>query len=108
MSPVYPGWFHVASLADHLRKGENEQALDEARKFNLPGWFWDPLVRAATLGHTGRIKQAQAAYRELLAINPDFEKNALYYVNAVFMDDTVIKRLFEGLYNAGLPEIKSP
>ena len=68
----------------------------------MPGWFWDPLLRAAILGQMGRIKQAQTAYNELLTINPDFETNAVYYVHALLMDDTLIERLFEGLCMAGL------
>jgi tetratricopeptide (TPR) repeat protein len=108
MAPVYPGWFQFVPFADYFRKAKYEQALVEARKINMSGWFWDPLLRAATLGQMGRIKQAQAAYCELLAINPDFEKNSTYYINAVLMDDTLIERLFEGLYRAGLSEIKSP
>jgi len=102
MAPVYPGWFHFVPFANYFRKGECEQALLEAKKINLPGWFWDPLLRAAILGQMGRIKQAQTAYNELLTINPDFETNAVYYVHALLMDDTLIERLFEGLYMAGL------
>ena len=102
MAPVYPGWFHFVPFANYFRKGECEQALLEAKKINLPGWFWDPLLRAAILGQMGRIKQAQTAYNELLTINPDFETNAVYYVHALLMDDTLIERLFEGLYKAGL------
>jgi tetratricopeptide (TPR) repeat protein len=121
MAPVYPGWFQFVPFTDYFLKGKYEKALVEARKINMPGWFWDPLMRAATLGKMDRIKQAQAAYCELLAINPDFEaycellainpdfeKNSTYYINAVLMDDTLIERLFEGLYRAGLSEIKSP
>lgn len=104
MAPVYPHWFHFVPFADYMLKGEYEQALVEAKKFNMPGWFWDPLLRTAALGQMGRIKQAQATFCELLTINPDFEKNGSYYVNAVIMDATLIERLFEGLYKAGHSE----
>ncbi|MBT8331628.1 MAG: hypothetical protein KJP06_04795 [Deltaproteobacteria bacterium] len=108
MGPVYPGWFHFVPFADYFLKGKYEQALVEAKKINMTGWFWDPLLRTAALGQMGRIKHAQAAYSELLTINPDFEKNASYYVYAVLMDDTLTERLFEGLYKAGLSKMKSP
>ena len=36
------------------------------------------------------------------------KRNARYYVHAMLMDDTLIERLFEGLYRSDLSEIKRP
>jgi adenylate cyclase len=102
MAPFFPGWFHFIPFARHFQSGKYEQALIEADKINLSNWFWDPLVRAATLGQLGRSEQAQAAYNELLAIKPNFDAEAHYFVNALLMDEVLIEGLFEGLGKAGL------
>ncbi len=102
MAPLYPGWFHFIPFASHFRSGEYKQALIQAEKINLPAWFWDPLVRAATLGQLGRIEQAQAACNELLTIKPNFDAEANYFIEALLMDQVLIEGLFEGLAKAGI------
>ena len=69
---------------------------------NLTDWFWQPLVRAATLGQLGRTEQAWAAYSELLSFKPNFDDEAGYFINALLMDKVLIEGLFEGLAKAGL------
>lgn len=108
MAPLYPGWFHFIPFAQHFRSGDFEQALAEANKLNLPDWLWQPLTLAATLGQLGRIETAQRAYKHLLAIKPDFEAKADYFINALLMDEVLIEGLIEGLQKAGLKTSKSP
>ena len=102
MGPAFPGWFHFIPFASRFREGNYDEAFLEAKKIYLPKWFWDPLVRAATLGQLDLRGQAHEALKELLAIMPNFGAEADYFIHALLMDDVLIEGLFEGLYKAGL------
>ena len=36
LNPYHPSWFHLAPFMDYYRRGEYENALAEALKFNFP------------------------------------------------------------------------
>ncbi len=61
LNPYHPSWFHLAPYMDYYRRGEYENALAEALKFNFPELFLDPMMRAAALGRLGRQNEAKAA-----------------------------------------------
>ena len=105
LNPHSPGWYHSLALLDAYRQGRFQEALVAANKFNRPGLFWDPLLRAAVLGQLGRKEKASAALQELLALRPDFPRRgrALMY-RALFSDENV-EMLLDGLYKAGLGRV---
>jgi adenylate cyclase len=104
LNPYYPTWFHFPYYLDHYRNGDYEKALEEAERFGLPDFFWNPLLHAAALGQLGLKKQAHAAYQQLLRLQPDFPEQARFYVSCFVMQDDLIDRMLEGLKKAGLTE----
>ena len=72
----HAGWMHFAPLWEHFHKGEYEQALERANRVDIPGLFWPYLVAASACGHLGRRAEAQAAVRDLLALDPEFAAHA--------------------------------
>ena len=72
----HAGWMHFAPLWDHFHKGEYEQALECANRVDVPGLFWPFLVVASACGHLGRRAEAEAAVRDLLALDPEFAAHA--------------------------------
>src|SRR5712691_9511967 len=70
----HAGWMHFAPLWEHFHKGEYEQALERANRVDVPGLFWPYLVVASACGHLGR--RAEAAVRDLLALDPEFAAHA--------------------------------
>jgi len=44
MSPVYPIWYHFPIAWDYYYNGDYEKALAEARKIDMPDYYWDPGV----------------------------------------------------------------
>ncbi|MBT8364845.1 MAG: hypothetical protein KJP23_09075, partial [Deltaproteobacteria bacterium] len=72
LNPYHPSWFHLAPFMDYYRSGEYENAFAEALKFNFPGLYLDPMMRAAALSQMGRAPEAKTAVGELLELEPDF------------------------------------
>ena len=87
---------------DYYRRGEYENALAEAQKFNFPGLYLDPMMRAATLGELGRQKEATTAVSQLLELEPDFATCGPQLISRYVKVDALIDRIIEGLRKAGL------
>jgi adenylate cyclase len=102
LNPYHPTWFHLASYMDYYRRGDYENALGEALKFNYPELYLDPLMRAAALGRLGRPKEAKKAVDQLLKLEPDFAARGRLLVNRYVKVDELIDMLIEGLRKAGL------
>ena len=102
LNPHHPGWFHLVPFMDCYRRGEYENAFAEALKFNYPEVFWDPVMRAATLGQIGRQNEAKTAVSQLLKLEPDFATRGRWLIRRYVKVDSLIDRIVEGLRKAGL------
>ena len=90
---------------DCYRRGEYENALAEALKFNYPELFWDPLVRAAALGRLGRHDEAKTAVGQLLKLEPDFATRGRLLISRYVKVDDLVDTIIEGLRQAGLADL---
>ena len=106
LNPYHPTWFHMAPFMDLYNRGEHENALTEALKFNFPEIYLDPMMRAAALGQLGRQDEANAAMNQLLKLVPDFETRGRGVIGLYVKVDVLIDKLIEGLRKAGLVELK--
>ncbi|HEX6729824.1 MAG TPA: protein kinase [Pyrinomonadaceae bacterium] len=102
LNPNHAGWMHFAPLWDHFHKGEYEQALECANRVDVPGLFWPYLVMASACGHLGRSTEAEAAVRDLLALDPEFAKHARSNVGTWHFASGLMDPILEGLRKAGL------
>ncbi len=102
LNPRCPNWFHLIPFLMHFEKGEYEPALSEANALGIPDLFWDPLIKAATLGHLGRVEQARKSIDALITLRPDFVENASHYIGMFILSDSIRERLHDGLRAAGL------
>ena len=98
----HAGWMHFAPLWDHFHKGEYEQALECANRVDVPGLFWPFLVVASACGHLGRRAEAEAAVRDLLALDPEFAAHARSNVETWHFASGLMEPILEGLRKAGL------
>jgi adenylate cyclase len=105
LNPYHPSWFHLAPFMDYYRRGDFEEALEEALKFNYPGLFWDPLLRAAALGRLGRQDEADSAIKQLLELVPDFAARGRAIISGYVKVDDLVDRIVEGLREAGLADL---
>jgi adenylate cyclase len=106
LNPYHPSWFHLAPFMDYYRRGEYENALAEALKFNFPEVYWDPVMRAAALGRLGRHDEAKAAVSQLLELEPDFATRGRWLISRYVKVDDLIDTLIEGLRKAGLADLE--
>ncbi|HJZ12321.1 MAG TPA: hypothetical protein VJ521_09230, partial [Acidobacteriota bacterium] len=102
LNPHHAGWFYFPLIWDHCSRGEWEQMLERAKRINMPGVWWVPLVIASACGHLGRKAEAAAAMNELLAIDPEFASHARDHMGPLLSASGLIDSLIEGLQKAGL------
>jgi len=102
LNPNHAGWMHFAPLWDHFNKGEYERALECANRVDVPGLFWPYLVMASACGHLGRRTEAEAAVRDLLALDPEFAAHARSNVGTWHFASGLMDPILEGLRKAGL------
>src|SRR5208282_1869151 len=98
----HAGWMHFAPLWDHFHKGEYEQALECANRVDVPGLFWPFLVVASACGHLGRRAEAEAAVRDLVALDPEFAGHARSNIESWHFASGLLEPVLEGLRKAGL------
>jgi len=96
-----PAAYH-ALWADHLRRGEFEEAHRAALQYRDATFFWRALMRACSLGHLGRIPEARLEAAELLAMKPDFATRGRTLIGRLVKFPDLMERVVIGLGKAGL------
>lgn len=91
-----------ALWADHLRRGEVDQAYQAALQYGDTGFFWRALTRACCLGHLGRLKEARLEAAELVASKPDFASRGRTLIGRLIKLPDLFARIVDGLDKAGL------
>jgi TolB-like protein len=103
LNPSHPGWYWIANFFHHFRKGEFEQALEYAKRVNMPQYFVYHELIAATLGWLGDESAAAEAAARFLEVLPlpaaQFEEllNRWHY-----LEPDVVDLLMNGLRKAGV------
>ena len=105
LNPYHPSWFHLAPYMDYYHRGEYENAFAEALKFNFPGLYLDPVMRAAALGQLGRQDEANNAVSQLLKMVPDFAARSRAMISRYVKVDSLLDKVIEGLRKAGLADL---
>jgi tetratricopeptide (TPR) repeat protein len=93
--------FH-ALWADHLRRGEIEEAYQVSLQYRDPAFFWRAVMRACCLGHLGRIREARTEIADLLRQKPDFENRGRTLIGRLIKLPDLLEKVFGGLRKAGL------
>jgi adenylate cyclase len=91
-----------ALWADHLRRGEHEEAYQVALLFRDATFFWRALMRASSLGHLGRVAEAKQEAAELLRRKPDFASRGRTLIGRYIKFPDLFERVVDGLGKAGL------
>jgi adenylate cyclase len=102
LNPHFPGWFRMAPFFYYYLQGSCEEAYQEALAFQMPQLFWDPLLRAASLGRLGKQPEGAQALAELLHLRPDFPTSARFLISCYPKFPYLVEELLDGLRQAGL------
>jgi adenylate cyclase len=100
-----PGHIPVALhalWADHIRRGEHEEAYRVALLFKDATFFWRALMRAASLGLLGRSDEAKREAEELLRQKPDFRERGRILIGRCFKFPELVESVAAGLARAGI------
>jgi len=91
-----------AVWADHMRRGEFEEAHQVALRYRDAVFFWRPLMRASSLGHLNRKDEAKREVAEILRHKPDFAKRGRILIGRYIKFPDALERIVDGLAKAGL------
>jgi adenylate cyclase len=91
-----------ALWADHLRRGEFEEAYQVALLARDATFFWRALMRACSLSHLARIEDAQREAAELIQRKPDFASRGRTLIGRYIKFPDLFERVVDGLSKAGL------
>jgi TolB-like protein len=101
-NPHYLPHAHFGLWADHLRRGELEEAYQAALQYRDATFFWRSLMRASCLGLLGRTAEAHAEVAELLPQKPSFPERGGILIANYIKPVELRERIAEGLRKGGL------
>jgi TolB-like protein len=104
LSPVYPTWYHFPIAWHYYWNDEYEAALAEAKKVELPGYFWTHALLVTVYGAMDRKEDARAAVTRLLELYPEFPRKSREEFRKWGWNtpDPMIDRLLRDMRRAGL------
>lgn len=102
LNPYYNNVVHYALWVDWVRREKYEEAHREALNLNRPGLFWQPLVRAASLGLLGKVEEGKKAAADLLALKPDFPARGRTLIGHYIKFEDIADRTLAGLQSVGV------
>jgi adenylate cyclase len=102
LNPYYGLYVHYALWEDWVRRKEYSRAYLETINFRRPAVFWEPLMKAATLGLLGRIQEGKQTAKALLTLKPDFPKRGRALIRHYIKFDDIVERIVYGLMQVGV------
>ena len=94
---------HIPLFLDHYQKERYEDALKSVHKFEGAQRVW--VIHACLAASYGQLKnteKASAEIAQLLALRPEFHKDAAGYLQRFFGSSEGVDALLDGLRKAGL------
>ncbi len=101
-NPYYPDYVHYALWANWIRQKDYKQAYQETMHLRSPGVFWEPLVKASTLGNMGRLEEGKSCVADLLALKPDFPSRGRTLIGRFIKFKNIAEPTVTGLKKCGL------
>ncbi|MFT5729604.1 MAG: adenylate cyclase [Desulforhopalus sp.] len=101
-NPYYHDHVHHALWANWIRQKDYEQAYQETMHFRNPQIFWEPLIKASTLGNLGRLEEGKNCVEDLLALKPDFPSRGRILISRFIKYQDMTESTVNGLKKCGL------
>ena len=102
LNPYYKPVVHYALWLDCFRQEEYKSAYLETQSLRSPSIFWDPLVKAATLGILERYEEGKQFVKNLLELKPDFSQRGRILIKHYIKFENIVERVIDGLQKLGL------
>jgi TolB-like protein len=101
-NPYCPWWFKAGFVLYYLNKKDYQQAWYWADRINVPEMLWDPLLKAAVLGHLSRKEEAGSYLKVVTGLVPDAVNQIRATTEAIILSEDLVNQIQEGLKRAGL------
>jgi TolB-like protein len=101
-NPYGPWWYNTGFAFYFMNEKNYSQALYWAEKMDREDLLWDPLMKAAALGHLGRDEEAGKNICKLLQLLPDAADRVREITESFLLSPELNKEIFDGLKKAGL------
>jgi TolB-like protein len=101
-NPYGPWYFKTAFAFYFMHEKNYTQALYWAEKVDRDDLLWDPLMKAAALGHLARDEEAGKNICRLLKLLPDAADRVKDITESFLLSSELNKEIFDGLKKAGL------
>ncbi len=101
-NPYHGDYAHHALWANWIRQKNYKQAYQETMHFRSPQIFWEPLVKASTLGNLGRVEEGKNCVEDLLALKPDFPSRGRILIGRFVKFKSITESTVDGLKKCGL------
>jgi tetratricopeptide (TPR) repeat protein len=96
LNPRCPGWLALPRALNAYRLGDYKKALAEARKINLPDFFWDPLLQAMIYAQLDRRDELETAVNRLVKLKPGIFHEITRLLNNLLRDKALIDHCLNG------------
>lgn len=100
--PYVPWWFNTVYVFYNLNKKDYIEACKWADKISRPDVFWDPLLKAATLGLVNEKEKAEQHLRLLNTLINDANNHVENIMNGFLLSTDLIDEIMTGLRKAGM------
>jgi adenylate cyclase len=102
LNPNHPTWYHFVYASRHYFDKDYEAALLSAKRFNYPGFYWQPAWLAMIYAQLDRLDEARVSVVELNALYPGWVDVARADTEKWIKDKALISAMMSGLEKAGL------
>jgi TolB-like protein len=100
LNPLCPTWLELPRALHAYRRADYAQALVAARRINLPGFFWDPLLQLMIHAQLDRRLELKVAADQLITLKPDVFQEIKRLLDHFLQDDALIDRCLDGFDKA--------
>lgn len=108
INPFHRAVAHDALWVNYLRQEKYDLAYKESCSRQRPNLFWEPLMKAASLGLAGHKEEGKKWAEKLLELRPDVQVKGSWLIGNYIKFDEIYGRIVRGLRRSGLKVDPSP
>jgi tetratricopeptide (TPR) repeat protein len=101
-NPAQPGLYRIVTFLRFYLDGRYEDALAEIEKAGIPSVIHYHVLLAMAYAQLGRVKEADAAVKEILKIDPGYGDNVVADLKKHNVHPDIVRAVVAGLQKAGL------
>ena len=102
LNPMHPSFYHFPIGWHYWMSGEYDTALEEAKKIDLPGYYYTHVLLATVYGAMHRKEEGRAEVTKILELYPDFPRNIRAELRKWNYPDSATDREIRDLRRAGM------